>query len=565
MAYVDSKSPLKKDTIYIDVDDDITGVIDKLKNSNEKIVALVPPKGNAVLQSTVNLKLLSRAAKTGDKQPVIVTNNSALMALAGGLGMYVAKNLQSKPYIPSEEDQTEPADEAVDLSEVAGTATVAAVGTKVALNDGDELEVHADELAAELEDDAMPAEKPAKAAAASAAGKAAKKDKNKKVPNFNNFKKKLLIFGGLGAVLLVILFLLIARPKATISVRAETTPVDIAYEATILDSGSSNPETYVFRAEVQEENKTVTQDFTPTGKKNIGEKASGTVSMRTCIASTSAPSSVPAGTTVTTGGKSYVTSESATFSLAGFGNGCVNYDTDAVSMSAQKAGASYNVSNATFSVSGRSNVSASGSASGGTDKTATVVAQADVDKATEELKKKDNEDVKKALEEGFGDDVVVLSDSFTSTVKDVKSEPAVGQEANEGKLTAQVEYTMMAVKKSDLKATNKAAIKKEMDNPDQQQVYKDGVDETEFEKIKLEGTSGTYKVTSVGQYGPKFDTNSVAEAVANKKVGEVRSYIQDLPGVKSVEINTAPFWSRSTPGADKIEIKLVVDENTSAQ
>ncbi len=561
MASLDSQTPLKKDTIYIDVEDDITAVIDKLKNSNEKIVAMVPPKGNAVLQSTVNLKLLNRAAKSGDKQPVIVTNNSALMALAGGLGMYVAKNLQSKPYIPTDENQPLDTDESLDVTEAAGVAAAAAVGTKVALDDGDELEVHADELVADLEEDVPPdaSKAAAGATAANAAGKKGKKDKNKKVPNFGNFKKKLLIFGGIGAVLLFALIFLLARPKASIVVRAETTPVDIAYEATISDSGTSNPETYVFRAEVQEENKTITQNFTPTGKKDVGEKATGTVSFSTSQIS-ALGTTIPAGTRLqSSGGKVFVTNGSVTMNLN-------NYSDAPVGVTAVERGGSFN--GASGSVSGApSGISASftGSTSGGTDKTVTVVSQSDVNKATDELKKKDNEDVKKELEKAFDDDVKVLGDSFTATVDQVTSEPRVGQEANEGKLTAQVTYRLMALKKADIKAANEAAIKKEMDNPDQQQVYKDGVEDAQFEKIKLDGTNATYKVSSVGQYGPKFDTGSIAEAVAKKKSGEVRSYIQDLPGVKSVEINISPFWSRSTPGADKIEIKLEVDENTSAQ
>ena len=42
---------MNKDVIYIDVDDDVTAIIGKIKNTNEKIVALVPPKRSGVLQS----------------------------------------------------------------------------------------------------------------------------------------------------------------------------------------------------------------------------------------------------------------------------------------------------------------------------------------------------------------------------------------------------------------------------------------------------------------------------------------------------------------------------------
>ena len=88
---------MNKDVIYIDVEDDITAIIGKIKASKEKIVALVPPKHVGVLQSAVNLRLLDRMAKTAKKNLVVVTNNQALIALAASARIPVAKNLQSKP------------------------------------------------------------------------------------------------------------------------------------------------------------------------------------------------------------------------------------------------------------------------------------------------------------------------------------------------------------------------------------------------------------------------------------------------------------------------------------
>ena len=35
---------MNKDVIYVDVDDDVTAIIGKIKNAKEKIIALVPPK-----------------------------------------------------------------------------------------------------------------------------------------------------------------------------------------------------------------------------------------------------------------------------------------------------------------------------------------------------------------------------------------------------------------------------------------------------------------------------------------------------------------------------------------
>jgi len=89
-----------KDVIYIDVDDEITAIIDKVRASQSKIIALVLPKRATTLQSIVNMKLLKRSADTDKKHLVLITAELGLMPLAANVGFYVAKTLQSKPEIP---------------------------------------------------------------------------------------------------------------------------------------------------------------------------------------------------------------------------------------------------------------------------------------------------------------------------------------------------------------------------------------------------------------------------------------------------------------------------------
>ena len=92
---------MNKDIIYIDVEDDVTSVIGKVRAANEKIVALVPPKNIGSLQSAVNLRLIQKAADNAGKRIVLITNNSGLTALAAVVKIPIAKNLQSKPEIPA--------------------------------------------------------------------------------------------------------------------------------------------------------------------------------------------------------------------------------------------------------------------------------------------------------------------------------------------------------------------------------------------------------------------------------------------------------------------------------
>ena len=49
-----------KDVIYVDVEDDITDVVNKIKSSKERIIAIVPPKSLGVFRSAVNIRLLCR-------------------------------------------------------------------------------------------------------------------------------------------------------------------------------------------------------------------------------------------------------------------------------------------------------------------------------------------------------------------------------------------------------------------------------------------------------------------------------------------------------------------------
>src|SRR5688572_3825161 len=102
-----------KDTIYIDIDDEITSIIDKVVSSKHKIVALVLPRRSTVLQSLVNMKLLKRSGDSSGKHLVLVTSEPGLLPLAGSVGLYVAKTPTSKPEIPEARTLPTDSDEAV--------------------------------------------------------------------------------------------------------------------------------------------------------------------------------------------------------------------------------------------------------------------------------------------------------------------------------------------------------------------------------------------------------------------------------------------------------------------
>ncbi len=551
---------MNKDTIYIDIEDDITSIIEKVKSSPAKVVALVPPKGNAVMQSVVNLKLLKRASDTSGKQTVIVTSNQALQALSGGLGLYVAKNLQSKPMLPSDSEADVLPDEDVEVSDPAG-----ALDTEEAGEDVEDLELTDDELA-ELESE----DGTGSVSLADATKKSAKADKKKKVPNFDSFRKKLLIGGAIFVVVLLVLVLVFGRAKAKVVIRAETTPVDVQFDATVDTSlAQSDPAAAKIKALPQEQKKTITQSFTPTGQKDLGTKASGTMKFINCNKDdklSDTVRTVPAGTGVSSGGKTFITGSSVQVEPSSYvGNTCsANKQSSSVDVTAQNAGDSFNLSSRDYTVSGFSSMTGKGSQmTGGTSRIVKVVTQDDINKATEQMKQQDTAAVKVELTKAFPGGTMALDDSFAVTLANVASEPGVDQEANEARLTAEATYSILGIKEDDLSNAMNLNVVSQMTNPSQQSVYDNGFKTVKMTRVSGNATSAVYTVESTAQYGPEFDTAALAEDIAGDKVGEARSTLQSLPGVKSVEIDLSPFWSSTLPNADRIDIKIDVDKTVS--
>lgn len=541
---------MNKDVIYIDIEDDITSIIERLKSSPEKIVALVPPKGSSVLQSIVNLKLLKRAADSVDKKSVLVTSNSALQTLAGGVGLYFAKNLQSKPVLAGADSTDQIDDDAVEVSDAES------VVPDDIDDEAENVELSDEELAS-LESEDGTGSVPLK-------DTAKKKPKKNKVPNFDSFRKKLLIGAGIGLVLLLVLLFVFGRSKASVVVRAETTPVDVQFDMTV-DTAltQSNPDTAQVKAVPQEQKKTVTQSFTPTGKKDLGTKASGSMTFSIkCSDVTSFPTTIPAGTGVTASGLTFVTQSAASLSNPAGGGGCKF--TGSANVVSQDNGDKYNLSSRTYSVSGFSNVTGTGSdMTGGTSRIVTTVSQDDINKATEQLKQQDSSGVKAELSKEFKDGTRVLDDTFTVSVGSVTSSPALNGEGNEASLSAEVTYSILGISSDDLSNAMNINVVSQMSNPDQQSVYDNGFKNVKLEKKSGNATSAVYTVSSVAQYGPQFDTSALAEQIAGTKAGEARSTLQSLPGVKSVDINLSPFWSNKLPNSTKIKIKIDVDKTVS--
>lgn len=549
-----STSP-KKDVIYVDIEDDITSVIAKVKASKTSIVALVPPKRIGVLQSAVNLKLLQRAASTAKKRVVLITNDAALAGLAAGIALPVAKNLQSKPEVP--------------------TITAAKLDEEDVIN-GEELPVG--DLARTLErpverDDVETIDIPDDAvlsapfAAKKAAAKAPKR--GSKIPDFDSFRKKLFIFGGLGALLIVFMvWAIFFAAKATVEITAKTNVISISKTLQLRPDAKLDAAQGVVPAVVKEVKKTSSIDFTPTGKKDVGEKATGTV--RFVNSQDEEGASIPAGTqVVSSSGVAFVTTQGVDVAAPTYGppSSCGPdlrcEGTATVDVVAIAPGAKYN--GATGSVRGNFDGADGvlvGATGGGTDKTVTAVSQSDIDAALQKLESQDSNKIKAELKKEFEDNVVVISESFAVEPAEPTSTPALGQEATSAKLTAETTYRLVGVARSDLRAVYDTFTKAQIANEENQKIYESGDEKTAFGQFTKTDKGFTVRADANAQVGPNIDEVALAKQLTGKRAGEIQQKIEMTQGVEDVQVKFSPFWVTKAPGnAEKITIKFLVQHD----
>ncbi len=552
----------QKDVIYLDIDDEITAVIEKVQSSASKVVALVLPKRATVFQSIVNMKLLKRTADSAKKHIVLITSESTILPLAGAVGLHVAKTLQSKPVIPaapSPSDAPVSVDDA-DMAELEDDKALdpqASIGALAGLPPEDEaIEVdNASDVAPTVGGDSV-----------------AKLPFNKKlkVPNFEKFRTRLFL-GGAAFVILIVgwIFANVVLPKASITIVTDTTDVSTSLEVTASPSAKElDEEKRIVPAVSKEFKKTDAQKVAATGKKDVGTKASGTVTLSLTDCS-KASVTVPAGTTLTAGEYNFITQAEVTMgSVVIFGN-CRNSDfkdisTAKVKAVAQNAGDNYNLSARKYTVAGFSNVSASGDAmSGGTTKIVTVVSQQDIDGAKQKIIDAVNaeatQEVSKLLkDEGY----FPLSETFNAKEPLVVASPGVDTEAAEVTVNVTLSYNMLGAQRDNLVTVLENEIKKNIDTA-KQNILDNGLDNSSI-RIDNRPANGdiVFTLQTTASAGVEQNETEIKQAVMGLKKGEVQQTLSSRPGVKEVRVDMDPFWVYKVPKKES-KITLVFENQNS--
>lgn len=571
---------MNKDVIYIEPEDDITDIITRIENAKSKIVALVPPKKATVLRSMVNIKLIHKAGFAADKTIVLVTTDPAIMKLAATVKMPVTKDLQSAPSVPdvfATEDTTS-TEEQVDIDE-----NGRAIESTKQTDEGESTEAEANG-----KDEGAPAEEAIVGETENTEGepekelKKSEKVKKKKVLNekFANNKvlnwivnhKAIAIGCGVGVIVLILVliwaFVIAPAVTITVGVRTETEQFreNVTFTTNIEEENSSEGKFYLEEKKFETKSEV---EFEATGEKNLGEKASGTVTVYVYL-DDGEVISVKAGTKFTSDGLVFTSNKDVTFTWED-SDTCEN-DAKSVraygcqistklAVTAAEPGEKYNIaaSDKWTSSANVDGVFSDKAMTGGTDKIVTVVQQSDIDKALTELKTESESENKQKLLDMLDDDDLVIDSSFKQITSDPVSTPALGEEVKSGekaKLTVTTTDSIYVIDEAEVKTF--ISEKAKLDENDKIYEMKEPFIEN-FVNTE-NGYIGKLKTSYVT--GPKVTENEITELVRGKGLGEASKNITStINGVSEVHIDPSFPWVYSVPNdTNKITVIINVKE-----
>ena len=516
-----------KNIIYLEHDAEVTEAVEKLKAAEGDTVRIVVPGRSGLLQSVVNLKLLKKAAESKKKELVLVTSDRAAMALAGKLEIAIAKNVHSAAHVVTGEP--EPA-----RSPLVEDDDTPDNNKKQSTDEDDPPIRHFDDQPSKKSKD--------------------KKRRGGAVPDFNRYQ--LAIWIGCAVIAVVLLgwlstaFLQTATVK--VQANADKKPVDTTMTLSSTNSGATT-----VQAKVLELDKDLSQSYTATGQVDKGKKATGTLTLKNC--EDSDPHSLPAGSKLTTSGKTFVTNAAVTIpegSFSGGGSVCKS-DTAAVGVTAAENGESFNFSGASFAITGLSGkFTANGTTSGGVSKKVTVVAQGDIDGAQKTAIETAKAAALIELKDKARASQKVFDDTFQTTVASATPSQAADAEASGGNLALKVKFTVYAAEKTDLEALIKDALGDQLTNGSE--VLDAGLDQAEYAQTKADKGDFTYSIKTTAFIGQPIDKTKLAQQVAGKDKKEISSIAQQYPNVTGATVDSWPLVSNMPLNPGNIKVEVVV-------
>lgn len=535
--------------LYLEPDEEITSVIDKIKNTNTCNIGLVVPRDATLLQSVINLRLLSKEAAALGKEIAIVTQDKIGMNLAAQVGIPVFNSIEEQKPIYQPPPPKPSSEEIIEFD---GEVKQPEVPKNVPVHHFQERKPvtwHRKEAPV-----LRPEIQPVVPKVSSNIAIKPNKDLTKARKIIWPILAILIVLGLIGFYLLI--------PKATAKVYVPSENLQKQVAVTILTKGSIDTTQAIFPGQIITSQKENQENFPTTGQKNIGTKASGTITLYNNFDSSSHVFS--AGTKLASSNKTFLTKASVTLGPFQKINGQDVMGTVKVDIEAQDVGSDYNVKAGRFTILGlpaNQQDSIYGQSQndlkGGDSRQVQVVSQQDYDKAKQKLVDELNTQIAQDFDNQTKNQKV-LDKAVVKPDPEVSTSTPVNGEAKTFDMKVKETQQVMVFDSSGFKDFLVNILSKQIPSEKMVTITKNDdigleVNKTIYDKGELDLTANV-----LAKISPKISTESIKTQILGKSASKAIGVIQSQPGVSKAEITFWPsWWFKKVPDlGSKVNIQI---------
>lgn len=567
------------DIIYLEPDEEITSVIDKLKASESNAISLVIPRGATLAQSIVNLKLLRKSAEGFDKNISLISSDRIARNLSSQLGIAVYSKVSeaqnAKPIEkPIEIEQEKENDEFKINNYSMNDDESEKVEDLAPTNDGDE-ETDFDEEEDNTEDDNYkhairealkdsPEEEDEPEFKRETIEPREPKEENtkkddgeKKDMKKSTFSRKPLIITAsiVFVLLLAASYLLLPYANARVIVKTE----DYKFEDNIIvskDVAEISVKDLQIPGQLVRIEKEFTKEFDSTGTKDAGEKAIGKIVAYNDY--DDKPLLLQKGTKFSANDKIYISTEDATvpgftFTILPGPRLVTNPGSVEISVEADKAGDQYNIGPSDFSILtipsekqdkiyGKSTTAFTG----GVTKEIKIVTESDLTNAEKSLIEELNKSMKAELiESADSQKISVIEDAIAGDIISSTSDSEINNEKDKFNYTLKYSISTIGFIQSDLYDVVRKAVESKLEDkmlidPEKSEItYKFKEAGSDSKIILAIGLNG--KIAS------KLTEDNLKRGILNKSISEASSILKENEVVSDVAIDPWPNFIKRMP------------------
>ena len=548
-------------TIYLDIDEELTSIVERLKKSEAEEIILVVPRKAVLLQSIVNLKILKKEADRLKKKVIISTTDKIGRNLSAKTGFVVYKkfenNFSSKEIkgknitrkvepikimdiVRKKEETPEKKVEETKTEESPFTIKKEVEGKKEEIG-----LISEEEQSSKIETESS---------------------KKKTVSLLPSLSVKFFLGFLTACFIIIALIALVVLPKAEIVLTPKTEPIVLNLEM-IIDKNiqSSDIQTNKIPGQIISVQKEKEEEFNATGKKKIYEKARGIITVYNEWGSSSQVL-VASTRFLSKDGKLFRTTK--TISVPGFKRveGKDIPGTIDVEVAAAEAGEEYNIKPTAFTIPGLEGSSkyagiygrSAETMKGGKVGEVTVVSKNDLEKAKELLSQGIKEETIADLKNEIPEDYKLLEAAIQEP--EIEYIPNVEVEAITEKFIMKAKSFAQAMIFSE-EEIKKIALENLFSKlSDQKEIIsKDEIFDYGSPNLDIAQGQMVLPVHLEGIVRWRIDSSLIKEDLIGKNEEELKEYLSSLKEIEKAKVSFWPFWVKRVPLTTN-RIYLTVDK-----